>query len=131
MLNHSTLISFNAATQLPIKLTHENYTSLKAQWDALLYGYDLLGFISRTKPCPPETILENDNYVTNPDFILWMRQDKLLFHGIISSLSKRVLPRATSPKSSIEAWDHLAKMYANASSSRTMGLTERLTNISR
>ncbi|GFS35814.1 hypothetical protein Acr_00g0042260 [Actinidia rufa] len=95
--NHSTLISFNAAEQLPVKLTHENYTSWKAQWDALLYGYDLLGFISRTKPCPPETILENDNYVTNPDFILWMQHDKLLFHGIISSLSERVLPRAILP----------------------------------
>ncbi|GFY98621.1 hypothetical protein Acr_13g0000220 [Actinidia rufa] len=129
--NHSTLISFNAAAQLSVKLTHENYTSWKAQWDALFYGYDLLGFISRIKPCPPETILENDNYVTNPDFILWMRQDKLLFHGITSSLSERVLPRATSAKSSAEAWDRLAKMYANASSSRTMGLTERLTNISR
>ncbi|GFZ10043.1 hypothetical protein Acr_21g0006420 [Actinidia rufa] len=34
--NHSTLISFNAAAQLPVKLTHENYTSWKAQWDALL-----------------------------------------------------------------------------------------------
>ncbi|GFZ20055.1 hypothetical protein Acr_28g0007600 [Actinidia rufa] len=60
-----------------------------------------------------------------------MRHDKLLFHGIISSLSERVLPRATSAKSFAEAWDRLAKMYANAFSSRTMGLTERLTNISR
>ncbi|KAK3204746.1 hypothetical protein Dsin_018792 [Dipteronia sinensis] len=91
-LNHINLISFNATAQLPVKLTSENYSSWKAKFDALLFGYDLLGFINGTKPCPPAMIIIEGEIVSNPECILWKQQDKVLFHGIIASLSDRVLP---------------------------------------
>lgn len=130
-MNPNNLIATNAATQLPLKLTPTNYYSWKTQFDALLYGYDLLGYIDGTKPCPsPETTVD-EKIVPNPDFTLWMRQDKLLLLGIIGSLSHKVVPVIRSCKTSAEAWNRLAKLYANPSSSRTMGLAEQLTLINR
>lgn len=130
-MNPNNLIAINAANQLPLKLTPTNYYSWKTQFDALLYGYDLLGYIDGTKPCPsPETIVD-EKTVPNPNFTLWMRQDKLLLLGIIGSLSHKVVPVVRSCKTSAKAWNRLAKLCANPSSSRTMGLAEQLTLINR
>ncbi|KAL5737830.1 hypothetical protein ACOSP7_030591 [Xanthoceras sorbifolium] len=60
-----------------------------------------------------------------------MRQDKLLLLGIICSLNPKVVSVIRSCKTSAEAWNRLAKNYANPSSSRIMGLAEQLTLISR
>lgn len=130
-LNPNNLIAINVANQLPLKLTPSNYYSWKSQFDALLYGYDLVGYIDGTNPCPPSHIENDGNKVSNPEYILWTRQDKLLLLGIIGSLSHKVVPVVRSCKTSAEAWTRLAKNYANPSSSRTMGLTEQLTLISR
>ncbi|GAB2279268.1 hypothetical protein Dimus_039340 [Dionaea muscipula] len=121
-LTQTTLIAFNS-TQLPVKLTPFNFPSWKAQFDALLFGYDLLGFVDGSNPCPPSTINTDGTETPNPKFVTWQRQDKLLFHGILSSLSDKVIPVINSAKTSAEAWSRLTKNYANASSSHIMGLT--------
>ncbi|KAJ9680401.1 hypothetical protein PVL29_019662 [Vitis rotundifolia] len=54
----NTLISINDATQISLKLSKMNYASWRAQFTDLLFGYDLLGFLDGTTPCPPETILQ-------------------------------------------------------------------------
>ncbi|KAH7570436.1 hypothetical protein JRO89_XS05G0106500 [Xanthoceras sorbifolium] len=128
--HNNNLIAINVAAQLPVKLTPENYPSWKAQFDALLYGYDLLCFIDGTKPCPLETISVAGKESPNPDFVLWQRHDKLLSLGIIGSLSDRIIPQVTTLKTSAEAWNRLTKYYANSLSSRSMGLTEQLISIS-
>ncbi|KAL5856649.1 hypothetical protein ACOSQ3_004107 [Xanthoceras sorbifolium] len=61
-----------------------------------------------------------------------MRQDELLLLGIIGSLKyPKVVSVIRSCKTSAEVWNRLANNYANPSSSRTMGLAEQLTLISR
>ncbi|CAL9007908.1 unnamed protein product [Prunus brigantina] len=40
-----TLITINVIAQLPVKLTPTNYPSWRAQFNALLYGYDLMGYV--------------------------------------------------------------------------------------
>ena len=59
------LISFNAAAQFPLKLTQYNYPTWRAQFDSLLYGYNLLGFLDETIPSPPNTITENGSHAVN------------------------------------------------------------------
>ena len=49
--NSSTIIAINASL-MPIKLTPENYAAWRAQFLNLLYGYDLVGFVDGTTPCP-------------------------------------------------------------------------------
>ncbi|KAL6310882.1 hypothetical protein AAG906_018041 [Vitis piasezkii] len=124
------IISINAIAQLPIKLNNNNFPSWKAQFDALLYGYDLMGFLDGNKTCPSkEIIAEDGTTVSNPDFVIWTRQDKLLLHAILASLSEGVVPLIAAATSSRDAWVKLHKLYANKSRSQVMNLKEKLTNI--
>jgi hypothetical protein len=118
------IISINATSQLPIKLSSNNFHSWKAQFDALLYGFDLMGFLDGNTTCSSKEIIAKDGTtVSNPDFVIWTRKDKLLLHAILAYLSEGVVT------SSRDAWVKLHKLYANKSRSRVMNLKEKLTNI--
>ncbi|KAL7230677.1 hypothetical protein ACSBR2_009035 [Camellia fascicularis] len=73
--SHNTLISINVAAQTPLKLTSSNYLSWKLQFHTLLHGYDLLGYIDGSTPCLSATLTHNGTTQSNPDHILWIRQD--------------------------------------------------------
>ena len=60
----SSLIFINAA-QLPLKLEPTTYTTWKAQIDALLFGYDLLGFVDATHCCPLREVTKDDKTTPN------------------------------------------------------------------
>ncbi|RVX14747.1 hypothetical protein CK203_011902 [Vitis vinifera] len=47
------LITINISAQAPLKLTSTNYLSWKLQFETLFIGYDLIGYIDGSKPCPP------------------------------------------------------------------------------
>ena len=51
---HTNLISINAATLIPFKLSNGgNYASWRAQFSNLLFGYDLLDYVDYSLRCPP------------------------------------------------------------------------------
>ncbi|KAH7838138.1 hypothetical protein Vadar_022497 [Vaccinium darrowii] len=68
--SQTNLIVLNT-TQLPVKLTPENYPSWKAQFDSLLFGYDLFGYIDGSNPCPPKEFTVDGKQSLNPEFTLW------------------------------------------------------------
>ncbi|KAH7575954.1 hypothetical protein JRO89_XS02G0261100 [Xanthoceras sorbifolium] len=83
-------------------------------------------------PLPISRNCDGRQESSNPDYNIWMRQDELLLLGIIGSLKyPKVVSVIRSCKTSAEVWNRLANNYANPSSSRTMGLAEQLTLISR
>ena len=84
-----TLVVINVATQAPLKLIDTTYFSWKKQFNALLIGYDLYGFIDGTIPCPP-SVLPGTTNSPNPDFLLWVYQDSLLLSALLASLSKGI-----------------------------------------
>lgn len=52
--NSHVLISLNAGTQIHPKLSGSNYPAWRVQFNALLVGYDLIGYVDGTHPCPPK-----------------------------------------------------------------------------
>jgi hypothetical protein len=110
------LVAFTSG-QLLLKLTHLNYPSWRAQFNSLLFGYDLQGFIDETHPCPDRT---------SATFSPWMCQDQLLLHDIRISVSDSIAPLIASATTSKDAWDKLTRLYASRSRSRVMSLKERL-----
>lgn len=122
MVSNQVLVSINAAAQLPLKLTSLNYLSWRAQFNALLIGYDLMGYVDGSYPCPPKTVGEAEN----PAYIFWRRQDQLLLHAIFASVSEQVTPLLASATTSHAAWTKLSKLYASRSRSRVMSLKDRL-----
>ena len=113
--NHEVLlITINISVQAPLKLTSTNYISWKLQFETLLIGYDLLGYIDGSSPCPPNTITANNNNTANPSHKLWIFQDQLLLNALIGSLSVTIIPFIARAGAAREAWTILANTYANA-----------------
>ncbi|KAK0599109.1 hypothetical protein LWI29_002433 [Acer saccharum] len=127
----NTIISINVATQAPLKLTATNYRSWKLQFHTLLIGFDLMGFVNGTHPCPPATITTAEVSSPNPAFHLWTRQDQLLLNAIIGSISPSIIPFIASARTAHDAWTALANTYAKPSRGHIMHLKGVLTNISK
>ncbi|OMO81232.1 Reverse transcriptase, RNA-dependent DNA polymerase [Corchorus capsularis] len=124
-------ISINATAQLPLKLTSKNFISWRAQFDALLQGFDLGGYVDGTTKAPAKEIQKDGRTVTNPDYTFWLRQDKLILHAIIASTSEAVLPYVASSSTFHDAWQKLLKLYANKTRSRIMDLKSSLQSTKR
>jgi hypothetical protein len=120
----SPIITLNTATTINAKLTPSTFPQWRAQFEALLIGYDIIDFVTGSKVCP---VIDT----TNSAFIAanshWVRQDKLILHAILASTSTNITPLLTSYKTSHEAWTALTRLYAGKSRTRTMQLKEDLT----
>jgi hypothetical protein len=125
------LISINAAAQLPLKLSPSNYLSWRAQFHTLLVGYDLLGYLDGSLACPLRSVVTNGISTVNPAYTFWLRQDQLLLHAIIASVSESITPFVASSQTSREAWDRLSTLYASRSRTRIMHLKDKLALITR
>ena len=125
-----TIISINVAAQAPLKLTATNDSSWKAQFNTLLIGYDLYGFVDGSYPCPPNRMANDAPTKLNPEYSYWIRQDSLILNALLASLSDSITSYISSSKTSREAWVKLATMYAKPSHSRIMTLQESLMTLS-
>jgi hypothetical protein len=103
------LIAFNASSQLPLKLTPLNFPSWRAQLMSLLIGYNLQGYIDGTIICPSQTLhnpttRSSSAGNSNPAFWCWFRQDNLLLHAILASVSEPIMPLITTSTTARNAW---------------------------
>jgi hypothetical protein len=112
--NETTLVAFNAGSQLPLKLTSTNFPLWRAQLTSLLIGYDLQGYIDGTTICPSSTLPPNISpdgsasaNAPNPAFLHWLRQDKLILHAILASVSESVMPLIATSSTAHDAWSKL------------------------
>ncbi|XP_060671531.1 uncharacterized protein LOC132803216 [Ziziphus jujuba] len=112
------LVFINVATQATIRLTPDNFFTWKAQWDALLYGYALTGYVDGSLPCPSPS--------SNLAYLFWTRKDHLLFGSLLASLSPDLASMVLSAKTSRELWSKLCLIYAKPSRSRIIRLREKL-----
>ena len=72
-------------------------------------------YLDGTLLCPSPILKENGKEVVNPNYSLWIRQDQLLLSAILASISTNVIPFVASAKTSEDAWDTLATIYAKPS----------------
>ena len=87
------------------------------QLNALLVGYDLIGFVDGTTTYPA-TNHQNYRY--------WMRQDQLILHAIISSVDQSVVTMLGNVETSKQAWDTLNKLFASKTRHKILYLKDRL-----
>ncbi|XP_010501874.1 PREDICTED: uncharacterized protein LOC104779197 [Camelina sativa] len=111
------------------KLTSLNYVTWSLQVHSLLDGYDLAGFIDGTTPSPSPTVTTNGQTITNTDFTKWRRQDKLIYNGLLGTLSPIVQPLVSTTKSASEMWRSLADTYAKPSRGHVQQLRHELKNL--
>lgn len=128
---HHTLITINITAQAPLKLTANNYVSWKLQFQTLFIGYDLLGYIDGSTPCPSRTISHNGATIPNPAHIVWIRQDQLILNALIGSLSPTIIPFIAQATTSREAWTILANTYAKPSRGHIKQIKTHLKHITK
>lgn len=125
------LISINVAAQAPLKLTSTNYLSWKPQFQTLFIGYDLLGYIDGSKPCPPATFTQDNTIIPNPSHNMWIRQDQLILNAILGSISQPIIPFIAQATTSSQAWTILANTYAKPSRGRIKQIKNQLKNFTK
>ena len=113
------------------KLTPTTYLTWKTQVEALLIGYDLYSFIDGSNPMPSKTITKDATIESNPAYLSWLRQDKLLFGALAGTLSPTLGPLIIRTTTTKEAWDILANTYAKPSRGHIKQLKAQLNNISK
>ncbi|RVW44127.1 hypothetical protein CK203_108467 [Vitis vinifera] len=84
------LVTINTSNQIPCKLTTSNYPSWHATFTTILFGYNLMGYLDGTLPCPP-TPTEKSSPSALAHYAHWYRQDQLLLNVIFSSVSETVM----------------------------------------
>ncbi|CAL1370365.1 unnamed protein product [Linum trigynum] len=113
------VITLNPTSQLPTKLTVDKFPTLRAQLLTLLRGLDLLKFLNGTHPAPAAD-------APTADRRRWYRQDHLLLHSILASMSPSVAPYVSATTTSRQSWMILERMFANQSRQRVINLKEKL-----
>ena len=124
------IITINVASQTPLKLTSNNYTTWRAQFNSLVVGLNLKVYINGSTPCPSKTIIENNTEIPNPTYLFWIRQDQLIFNAILGFVSEDISPLITLSESSQATWEKLATTYAKPSHTRIHHLNENNTHLS-
>jgi uncharacterized protein (DUF2132 family) len=121
------LITLNFTAQINEKLTPSTFPQWRAQFEALLIGYDLLDYVGVTLRCPSSLGSADDELRKTH----WVRQDKLLMSAILVSTAPTITPLIATAKTSHEAWKKLKNLYVSRSRTRAMQLKEELTLIQR
>ncbi|KAH7542525.1 hypothetical protein FEM48_Zijuj02G0083300 [Ziziphus jujuba var. spinosa] len=88
---------------------------------SLLIGYNLMGFVTGTSLCPP----------TDPQKLLWIRQDHLLRSVLPASLNPSIINFVAGTASSREVWKNLATVYAKPSHGHIMSICETLSKLNK
>lgn len=118
------IITINTATTINKKLTPSTFPQWRAQFEALLIGYDIIDFVTGDKKCP--AIDELNYFASKAANSQWICQDKLILHAILASTSTTITPLLAAHKTSHEAWTTLTRLYAGKSRTRVMQLKEEL-----
>ena len=99
MLNHA----------LPIKLDKDNYMLWRTQMENVIYANDIEDHVEGLTVYPSKTI---SNGEINPEFILWIRFDRMILSWIYSSLTPEIMGQIIGYQTSHEAWFALEKIFS-------------------
>ncbi|KAL6335807.1 hypothetical protein AAG906_039570 [Vitis piasezkii] len=99
--NNSSVLSPTSPMIVP---AHDHFTTL-------LIGYNLVGFVDGTRPCPPPTLTTTNDPTLNPAYSLWVRQDQPILNTIIGSITPTLIPFITTATTSQAAWTTLFNTY--------------------
>ena len=110
------------------KLTFSNFLMWNCQVHALLDGYDLAGYINGSTVVPPPTITTDAGVAPNPAFVMWKRQDKLIYSRLIRAITTSIQPILSTTNTSAEIWSILTSTYAKPSRGHIKQVKQKIDN---
>ncbi|KAM3327419.1 hypothetical protein P3S67_002545 [Capsicum chacoense] len=128
----TTIVQFNPASQLPIKLAgSHNFTTWKTQVSMLMHGHNLFGHLDGTIATPSTTLTENNECTPNPAYTNWFRQHQLVQNAILASVEPTLASTVATAKMANKAWESLHILFANKSHTRIISLQDQLARITK
>lgn len=97
------------------KLTAVNYMTWSLQVHSLLDGYDLAGYLDGSTVPPDQTVTVNNQISPNPAYTKWRRQDKLIYIGVLGTLSPTIQSLVSKTTTAAGMWKTISSTYANPS----------------
>lgn len=112
----------NPANQInSVKIINMSYLLWNLQVLAGLRGLGRESFMSAHLSVPPHVIfVDGASEVVNPTFIIWCRQDQLLFSFLLASMSETVQAQMIGCESSVGLWTQVSTIFATRSKARVM-----------
>ncbi|XP_019199090.1 PREDICTED: uncharacterized protein LOC109192844 [Ipomoea nil] len=120
------IIYLSATSNFPITLTSTNFPAWRRQVHSTLVGFNLHGYVDGSVQEPPK-FAGSAQTATNPDYLLWVRQDQIIVSALLGSSSDSIQPLVSSASTAYDAWQHLTTTYASASRGRILSLKAKLT----
>lgn len=108
------------------KLNSTNFMTWNLHFHALLDGYNLAGYIDGTTTELDKTTTLDDVITINPDHTKWRRQDRLIYSGLLGTLSPSIQALVTNTKTSRDVWKSLSATYATPSRGHIQQLRPQL-----
>ncbi|KAH6774030.1 hypothetical protein C2S52_003032 [Perilla frutescens var. hirtella] len=90
-----------------------------------------MSFLDGSEPTPPISITTATATSSNPDFLRWKRQDQLILHALLASLTEAVIPLIASSTTSSAAWTCLDRIFSKRSPSHIIHLKDKLFSLQR
>ncbi|KAK3040052.1 hypothetical protein RJ639_029388 [Escallonia herrerae] len=116
-VSNTTVVQFNPASQLPIKLAGSQFHNLEST--------------DGTLAAPPTTLTENNQSTPNPAYQIWFRQDQLVQNAILASVEPTLASTVAIAPSAHKAWTSLHTAFANKSQTRIISLQDQLARITK
>ncbi|KAH0652614.1 hypothetical protein KY289_030292 [Solanum tuberosum] len=127
-----TIVQFNPASQLPIKLIgSQNFSTWKAQFSMLIHGHDLYGHLDGFAPSPSRMITTGTVPSANPAFSLWFHQDQLIQNDLMAYVDPTIATTVATSNTTKTARDALHIVYVKKSQTRIFSLRDRLTRLTK
>lgn len=108
------------------KLTGSNFLMWSRQVHALLNGYGLAKYIDGTVIVPPPTLTTDGVVATNPEFIVYQRQDQLLYSALLGAINISVQPILATTSTAAQIWEKLSATYAKPSRGHVQQLRQQI-----
>lgn len=124
--NTNTILNINMSNVS--KLTTTNYLMWSLQVHALLDGHALAGHLDGSSTVPPSTITTNAVISENPEFVMWKRQDRLIYSALLGAISTPLQPLVSRATTALDVWQTLASTYAKPSRGHIKQLKAQLKN---
>ncbi|XP_019184049.1 PREDICTED: uncharacterized protein LOC109178954 [Ipomoea nil] len=120
------IVYLSATYNFPITLTSTNFPVWRRQVHSTLIGFNLHGYVDGSIQEPPK-FSGSAQTATNPDYLLWVRQDQIIVSALLESCSDSIQPLVSSASTAYDAWQRLTTTYASASRGRILSLKAKLT----
>ncbi|KAI4304099.1 hypothetical protein MLD38_039655 [Melastoma candidum] len=108
-----------------VKLDESNYPLWKGQVLAAVIAGGLEDFIFG-KSLPPPLFLDDACMISNPDYKIWQRSDKMVMSLLFSALTADPLSQVIYCKTSAEVWEALRNRYESTSTTRIINLRNQM-----